>query len=310
MSAIAAAAIGAAGAVGGNLLGSASQSAMGYYMSKKMAKYNYTLQKRGYKEFPSAQVEGLRAAGINPMVAYGSIGGATAHSGNYQTAPGSDLGSSALSDYRENKKVNPQLENINADTQMKKDQGEAATAQAGAAMMNAKANLISSQANAARANAETKQIETRTPGENAWGTADRIIGNAGSAGAALGGSALAAKGVYDIVKKPAVAAGAAGAGAGAASKAGAKAAVAGAAAKAAARPGPWASKASGAMKFGGKALGAIGTALMAHDYLKYFGEESKRQIEAEKKNPEVRKQNEKRNKVYSPYGRMGRRRRK
>lgn len=291
-----AAAIGAGIGAAGNILGSATQSAMGYYMSKKMAKYNYNLQKRGYKEFPTAQVQGLRAAGINPMVAYGSIAGAAAHSGNYQAAPGSDLGSSAVNNFRENRKVDPQLENINADTQMKKDQGNAA-------MMNAKANLLASQANATRANAETKQIQTKTPGETTWGTVDRIVGNAGSGAAALGGSALAAKGAYDILKKPAaVAAGAAGA-----AGAGAKAASTGA--KAASRPGPWktAGKAAG---FGSKALGAIGTALMAHDYMKYFGEESKRQIEAEKKNPEVRKKNEKRNRVYSPYLNMGRRRKR
>lgn len=207
MSMLAAAAVGAGIGAAGNLLGSASQSALGYAFSKRMAKYNYDLQKKGYQEFPTAQVEGLRAAGINPMVAYGGIAGAQAHAQNYQAAPGSDLGSSAVGNYRENKKLDPTVENIQADTKAKYAQAEAAEAQAGAASNQGKASLLNSMTNARKVNAEVKlieqqrqKLETNTPGQSTWGTVDRVLDNTGSAGTALGGSAIAAKGVYDMVK--------------------------------------------------------------------------------------------------------------
>ena len=207
MSLLAAAAIGAGVGAAGNLLGSASQSAMGYYMSKRMAQYNYDLQKKGYLEFPTAQVAGLRAAGINPMVAYGGIAGAQAHAGNYQAAPGSDLGSSAINNYRENKKLDPALKNIQADTEAKYAQAGAAQAQAGAAADQGKASLINAMTNAKRVQAEVdlmkqqgSSIESRDPTKSGWGAVDRIIGAAGDVGTTIGGSAIAAKGIYDMVK--------------------------------------------------------------------------------------------------------------
>lgn len=51
-------------------------------------------------------------------------------------------------------------------------------------------------------NTQASKVATETPGETTWGTTDRILGNVGSVGAAVGGSALAAKKIHDIVKKP------------------------------------------------------------------------------------------------------------
>lgn len=200
MGLLTAAAIGAGINAAGNLLGSASQSAMGQYMSRHMAKYNYDLQKKGYLEFPTAQVAGLRAAGINPMVAYGGIAGAQAHAGNYQAAPGSDLGSSAMDSYREGKKMDPMLKNIQADTEAKHAQAGAAQAQAGAAANQGEASLINAMTNAKRVDAEVKLMEKQgsnldvnNPNESGWGSADRyfrygndLIHSAGTAAAIYG----------------------------------------------------------------------------------------------------------------------------
>ena len=193
MSLLAAAAIGAGVGAAGNLLGSASQSAMGYYMSRHMAQYNYDLQKKGYLEFPTAQVAGLRAAGINPMVAYGGIAGAQAHAGNYQAAPGSDLGSSAVDSYREGKKMDPTLKNIQADTEAKYAQAGAAQAQAGAAADQGKASLINAMTNAKRVNAEISLMQSKDPTQSSWGAADRyfnygsdLMHSAGTAAAIYG----------------------------------------------------------------------------------------------------------------------------
>ena len=203
MSFLAAAAIGAGVGAAGNLLGSASQSAMGYYMSKHMAKYNYDLQKKGYLEFPTAQVAGLRAAGINPMVAYGGIAGAQAHAGNYQAAPGSDLGTSAMDSYREGKKVDPMLKNIQADTDAKHAQAGAAQAQAGAAADQGKASLINAMTNAKRVQAEIDLMEKQgsnldvsNPNESGWGAADRYF----RYGSDLMHSAGTAAAIYGISK--------------------------------------------------------------------------------------------------------------
>jgi hypothetical protein len=62
------------------------------------------------------------------MVAYGGIAGATAHAGNYSSAQASNLGSSAMSDYRESRKLDPAVENVKADTELKNEQGKAASA--------------------------------------------------------------------------------------------------------------------------------------------------------------------------------------
>lgn len=200
MGLLAAAAIGAGINAAGNLLGSASQSAMGQYMSRHMAQYNYDLQKKGYLEFPTAQVAGLRAAGINPMVAYGGIAGAQAHAGNYQAAPGSDLGSSAMNTYREGKKLDPALKNIQADTEAKYAQAGAAQAQAGAAADQGKASLINAMTNAKRVQAEVdlmkqqgSSIESKDPTKSGWGAADRyfnygsdLMHSAGTAAAIYG----------------------------------------------------------------------------------------------------------------------------
>lgn len=196
--------IGAGSALIGNAAGSYMNSAIGASASRGMARYNYKLQKKGYREFPTAQVEGLRAAGINPMAAYGSIGSATFSGGNLQSGHDSNIGSSALNDYRENRKVDPAIENVKADTDLKKDQGSASTIQAEAAATNAKSQAKIADAQANLLNVQASKVATETPGETTWGTTDRILDNVGSVGTAIGGSALAAKGIHDMLKKPVV----------------------------------------------------------------------------------------------------------
>lgn len=197
----------AAGAVGG-LLGDAAggiiNSAMGYYYSKKMAKYNYELYKRGYKELPRVKVAGLEAAGINPMVAYGGISNNSFGGGNLQMGHDSNMGSSAVENFREGKKLNPLIDNVKADTDLKNDQGEAALIQAGAAASNAQSQARVSEAQAKLLEAQTTSIGTHTPGETGWGTADRLLSHAGAIGTGVGGTAFAIKTVKDALKAKAV----------------------------------------------------------------------------------------------------------
>lgn len=196
--------IGAGSALAGNAAGSFMNSAIGASASRGMARYNYKLQKRGYREFPTAQVEGLRAAGINPMAAYGSIGGATFSGSNLQSGHDSNIGSSALNDYRENRKLDPAVENMKADTDLKTDQGNAATVQAQAAATNAKSQAKVAEAEANLKNVQASKVATETPGETGWGTTDRVLDNVGNVGTAIGSTAFAAKAAHDILKKPVV----------------------------------------------------------------------------------------------------------
>lgn len=69
-----------AGLIGGGLsaLGSIGSSglssALGQYNAQKSAKYQYNLYLKGLRQAPSAQVEGLRKANLNPLLATG-LGG-------------------------------------------------------------------------------------------------------------------------------------------------------------------------------------------------------------------------------------------
>lgn len=75
--------LGSSLAVAGGLLGAASSlgsqvgsSALGYYMQKKMMEQQYEYKLKEAKNLPRAQIQGLRNANMNPLLAVGgSFGG-------------------------------------------------------------------------------------------------------------------------------------------------------------------------------------------------------------------------------------------
>lgn len=72
----------------GNQIGN---SALGYYMSKKMMAQQYKYKLKEAREMPSAQVEGLRSANLNPLLAVGGGVG----SGGVSSLSGGNLSSDA-----------------------------------------------------------------------------------------------------------------------------------------------------------------------------------------------------------------------
>lgn len=111
------------GAAGGGING-ALQGWQNLYNSKKLAKYNYKLQKRGLEEFPTSQRIGLEAAGYNPMLALGSIGSHTygggipsGGAGMGDIVGGARQGAKLAHDIKERFKA--ETDNINADTALK-----------------------------------------------------------------------------------------------------------------------------------------------------------------------------------------------
>ncbi len=91
-----------AGLIGGGLsaLGSIGSSglssALGQYNAQKSAKYQYDLYLKGLRQAPSAQVEGLRKANLNPLLATG-LGGNVPNVGVSAPSPNvENFGTSAL----------------------------------------------------------------------------------------------------------------------------------------------------------------------------------------------------------------------
>lgn len=183
------------GAATGGLLnigGGIASSALQYSTSKKMSKYNselqYQNQLRGYKEFPSAQVEGLRRAGINPMLAYGGIAGATANTspGPAMAAPNmSNIGSSAVSDFNKSREVNLQTKQTQSVIDANAASAEKARAEAKAALMNADSNRI----------AVNKQAP-RDPSNSNWALGDYVVNGLGG----IVSTAFGGKMAYDYIK--------------------------------------------------------------------------------------------------------------
>ena len=96
--AIAAAAGGALAGSALNQLGSAANSAMGWYFSKKAAKLNYKYSQKLAENRPTWNRVGLEKAGLNPILAANGGAGAGGAGLNVQTpiVGDSKLGSSAL----------------------------------------------------------------------------------------------------------------------------------------------------------------------------------------------------------------------
>lgn len=134
--------IGAAlGAIGGaalgamgNMAGSASNSAMGWYFSKKAAALNYKYQERLAKNQPSWNVAGLEKAGLNPILATNAP-----HSGGLNVASpvggDSKLGASML----EGAGTAASIANVLADKKKKDAEADAIKTQAKAAERTSKA---------------------------------------------------------------------------------------------------------------------------------------------------------------------------
>lgn len=113
------------GAAGGGING-ALQGWQNLYNAKKLAKYNYDLQKRGFEEFPTSQRSGLEAAGYNPMLALGSAGSHT-YSGGIPSGGagmgdivGSAKAGAMLANVLEEQKA--RIANVKADTELKEGQ--------------------------------------------------------------------------------------------------------------------------------------------------------------------------------------------
>lgn len=186
-------------AAGIGAAGGLASSAMGYYQSKKMAAYNaqlqYNNQLKGYKQFPSAQVEGLKRAGINPMVAYGGIAGADAH-----TSPGPSMSGPNLSHlgdtYSEAERAKRERDlaekisesQIDANSAM----AEKSRAEGLAALKNAETNAKNADINAVVAS----KTAPRDPSNSNWALGQYVTDGLGS----LVGTGLGVKYLYDWFK--------------------------------------------------------------------------------------------------------------
>lgn len=130
LGAIGGAALGALGNIGG----SAANSAMGWYFSKKAAALNYKYQERLAKNQPSWNVAGLEKAGLNPILATNAP-----HSGGLNVASpvggDSKLGASAL----EGAGAAANIANVLADKKKKDAEADAIKTQAKAAERTSKA---------------------------------------------------------------------------------------------------------------------------------------------------------------------------
>lgn len=120
----------------GNILGGLGSNALSSYQAQQLAEYqaklNYKYAKKSAVNMPTYNRQGIEKAGYNPMLALGSIG---ASNSNWTSAQGlttpdfSDVGSNAVSNAlsvqqqrNQNDLATAQINNTNADTQLKQQQ--------------------------------------------------------------------------------------------------------------------------------------------------------------------------------------------
>lgn len=154
------------------------------------------------KQGPSWTMAGLKEAGINPILAADSINSWSGQHGSLGTQANSGGSSLGFKSKMDRNMVQEQTKNIESDTELKKDQGDAALMQANAAQINALNSAKKTEAEIKLIDQQRKKLSTATPGESGWGTTDAILGSAGDIGTSLGGTAIATKAIYDAVKKP------------------------------------------------------------------------------------------------------------
>ncbi len=156
-SAIAGAALGAAGSLGSSAINTAVQ----YKTSKSLAKYNYELGQRSLENSPSAYKKGLEKAGINPILAssspVGSVQGAAGVNPGLDLTEGAVKGNSARNLNAQTKSnISYQEKQGNAAL----EQASAAGAQAAAANKSADAALLNAETNSKKADAEIRGIDS------------------------------------------------------------------------------------------------------------------------------------------------------
>ena len=134
LGAIAAAGAGALLGAAGNHAGTAANSAIGWYFSKKAAALNYKYQERLAKNQPSWNVAGLEKAGLNPILAtHGPTGGGL----NVSTPLGGE--SKAGNAMLEGAGTAASIANVLADEKKKRAEADAIKKQAKAAERTSKA---------------------------------------------------------------------------------------------------------------------------------------------------------------------------
>lgn len=127
---------GAAVSAGASLL----SNPMSYYYDRKMAKYNQGLELSTARQMPSAQVEGLKNAGLNPVLA--AFNNSLPSSGQSFTGTGgSDLASSA----RQIGEIMQRKERELADATIKKTEAETSKARKESEMIDSQIPAVKSQ---------------------------------------------------------------------------------------------------------------------------------------------------------------------
>lgn len=180
--------------IAGAALGGVTQIGMGLYNSHRSASEARASDARQLRYLiksarllPKAQRQGLEAAGYNPMLALGNIGGSSAMASHQGTTNLSFDGSSArqIGEFAENlikDKAQAEVDNIKADTDLKKGQLEAA-----------EALRLQTEANTSLLHSQTERSDL------AYGRdiVDTVTGIAGTVG-----SLYSAKAMRDIARSP------------------------------------------------------------------------------------------------------------